>query len=55
MRAGACLVFWGPSASGPGGAPLGGFCDRFRSRDGFCLHIIDTDTAYRYSYPYYSL
>ncbi len=29
VEAGACLVFWGPSASVPGGAPFGGFCDRF--------------------------
>ncbi len=43
LPAGACLVFWGPSASVPGGAPLGGFCDRFWGRDGYRLNFIDTD------------
>ncbi len=30
----AVFSVWGPSASVPGGAPLGGFCDRFWGRDG---------------------
>ncbi len=42
LRTGACLVFWGPSAIVPGGAPLGVFCDRFWGRDGYRLHFIDT-------------
>ncbi len=37
-------MFWGPSASVPGGAPLSGFCDRFWGRDGYRLHFINTDT-----------
>ncbi len=43
VQPGARLVFWGPSASVPGGAPLGGFCDRFWGKDGYRLNFIDTD------------
>ncbi len=44
MRAVSRGVFWGPSASVPGGAPLSGFCDRFWGRDGYRFHFIYTDT-----------
>ncbi len=44
LSSGACLVFWGPSASVSGESPLGGCCDRFWGRDGYRLHFIDTDT-----------
>ncbi len=37
-------MFRGPSASVPGGATLGGLCDRFWARYGYRLHFIDTDT-----------
>uniref|UniRef100_A0A671QEV0 Uncharacterized protein n=1 Tax=Sinocyclocheilus anshuiensis TaxID=1608454 RepID=A0A671QEV0_9TELE len=38
------FVCLGIITCGPRGAPLGGFCDRFRGRDGYRLHFIDTDT-----------
>lgn len=36
-------MFWGPSASGPGGPPSVDFAINFRVGNGYHLHFIDTN------------
>ncbi len=47
LAPGACLVFWGPSASVPGGGPPSGdfaIESGVGMGNGYRLHFIDTDT-----------